>query len=141
MMAGGSLEALHNGERIVIIGLIVQIVFFSLFAVTAAVFHIRLVGSMSARAAVSGIPWQRYSCIFYIASGLILVRSMFRLIEYAQGNAGYLISHEVYMYIFDSILMFLAMALFAWEHPSQLNAKLNGGGTAVRNGIRLYSEK
>ncbi|KAF5723989.1 RTM1 [Fusarium mundagurra] len=141
MMAAGSLEALHNGERIVIIGLIVQIVFFSLFAVTAAVFHMRLVGSMSAKAAVSGIPWQRYLYTLYIASGLILVRSVFRLIEYVQGNAGYLISHEAYLYIFDSVLMFLAMALFAWEHPSQLNAKLNGGGTAVRNGIRLYWEK
>ncbi|EWY81697.1 hypothetical protein FOYG_15919 [Fusarium oxysporum NRRL 32931] len=141
MMAGGSLEALHNGERIVIIGLIVQIVFFSLFAVTAAVFHMRLVGSMSAKAAVSGIPWQRYLYTLYIASGLILVRSVFRLIEYAQGNAGYLISHEAYLYIFDSVLMFLAMVLFAFEHPSQLNAKLNGGGTAVRNGIRLYWEK
>lgn len=141
MMAGGTLDALHNGERIVIIGLIVQIVFFSLFAVTAAVFHMRLVGSMSAKAAVSGIPWQRYLYTLYIASGLILVRSVFRLIEYAQGNSGYLISHEVYMYIFDSVLMFLAMVLFTWEHPSQLNAKLNGGGTAVRYGIRLYWEK
>ncbi|PNP84116.1 hypothetical protein FNYG_02804 [Fusarium nygamai] len=140
MMAGGSLDALHNGERIVIIGLIVQIIFFSLFAVTAAVFHMRLVGSMSAKAAVSGIPWQKYLVTLYIASGLILVRSVFRLIEYAQGNAGYLISHKAYMCIFDSVLMFLAMALFAWEHPSQLNAKLNGGGIAVRYGFQYYWE-
>jgi hypothetical protein len=134
-MAGGSLKALHNGKRIIIIGLIVQIVFFSLFTVTAAVFHIRLVASISAKAAISGIPWQRYLCTLYIASGLILIRSVFRLIEYAQGNAGYLISYKAHIYIFDSILMFLAMVLFIWEHPSHLNAKLNGGGTAIRNGI------
>ncbi|KAG4254671.1 hypothetical protein BFJ72_g15195 [Fusarium proliferatum] len=141
MMAGGSLEALHNGERIVIIGLIVQIVFFSLFAVTAAVFHMRFSGALSTKALASGVPWQRYLNVLYIASGLIMVRSVFRLIEYAQGNSGYLISHEAYMYIFDGVLMFLTMIIFAWEHPSQLNAKLNGGGTAVRRGIRLYWEK
>lgn len=141
MMAGGSLEALHNGERIVIIGLIVQIVFFSLFAITAALFHMRFLGALSTKALASGVPWQRYLFVLYIASGLIMIRSVFRLIEYAQGNSGYLISHEAYMYIFDSVLMFLTMILFAWEHPSQLNAKLNGGGTAVRRGIQLYWEK
>ncbi|KAH7122075.1 RTA1 like protein-domain-containing protein [Dactylonectria estremocensis] len=141
MMAAGTLEALHNGERIVIIGLIIQIVFFSLFAVTAAVFYMRFSGALSTKALASGIPWQKYLVVLFIAAGLIMVRSVFRLIEYAQGNAGYLISHEAYLYIFDSLLMFLTMALFAWEHPSQLNAKLRGGGTAVRRGIRLYWEK
>lgn len=34
MMAAGTLNALHKGERIVIIGFVVQLVFFSLFAVT-----------------------------------------------------------------------------------------------------------
>lgn len=55
-----------------------------------------------------------------------MVRSVFRLIEYAQGNAGYLISHEAHLYLFDSVLMFLTMALLVWEHPSQLNSKLRG---------------
>ncbi|KAH7156035.1 RTA1 like protein-domain-containing protein [Dactylonectria macrodidyma] len=141
MMAAGTLEALHNGERIVIIGLVIQIVFFSLFAVTAAVFHMRFSGALSTKALASDIPWQKYLVILFIAAGLIMVRSVFRLIEYAQGNAGYLISHEAYLYLFDGVLMFLTMALFAWEHPSQLNAKLRGGGTAVRRGIRLYWEK
>ncbi|KAJ4211715.1 hypothetical protein NW759_012316 [Fusarium solani] len=141
MMAAGTLDALHNGERIVIIGLVVQLVFFSLFAITASLFHIRFSGALATKALASGIPWQRYLLVLYIAAGLIMIRSLFRLIEYAQGNSGYLISHEAYLYIFDSVLMFLTMILFAWEHPSQLNAKLQGGGTAVRRGIRLYWEK
>ncbi|UPK90651.1 hypothetical protein LCI18_001586 [Fusarium solani-melongenae] len=141
MMASGTLDDLHNGERIVIIGFIVQLVFFSLFAVTAGLFHVRFSGALSTKALASAIPWQRYLLVLYIAAGLIMIRSLFRLIEYAQGNAGYLISHEAYLYIFDSVLMFLTMALFAWEHPSQLNAKLQGGATAVRRGIQLYWEK
>lgn len=141
MMAAGTLDALHNGERIIIIGLVVQLVFFSLFAVTAALFHMKFSGALSTKALASGIPWQRYLLVLYIATGLIMIRSSFRLIEYAQGNSGYLISYEAYLYIFDSVLMFLNMALFAWEHPSQLNAKLQGRGTAVRRGIQLYWEK
>lgn len=138
MMAGGSLEALHNGERIVIIGLIVQIAFFSLFAVTAAVFHVKFSRNPSTTVYAREIPWQKYLIILYIASGLIMVRSIFRLIEYAQGNSGYIVSHEAYLYLFDGALMFLTMVLFAWEHPSELNAKLKEGGTAVKHGIQLY---
>ncbi|RSM16705.1 hypothetical protein CDV31_004477 [Fusarium ambrosium] len=117
IMASGGLEALHNGEHTMIISLVIQLAFFSLFSITASIFHARF------------------------AAGLIMIRSVFRLIEYAQGNAGYLISHEAYLYIFDSVLRFLTMVLFAWEHPSQLNAKSLGGGTAVRRGIRLYWKK
>jgi hypothetical protein len=81
MMAGSSHDALYKSECIVTIGLIVQIVFFSLFAVTADMFNIELVGSMLVKAAVSGIPRQRYLYTLSIASSLILVRSVFRLIE------------------------------------------------------------
>lgn len=36
----------------------------------------------------------------YICSTLILIRSIFRLIEFVQGDNGFLISHEVYMHVF-----------------------------------------
>ena len=138
MMAAGTIEALHNGERLVIIGLIVQLLFFSLFILTAVLFHRRFSGTVAGEVEVAGIPWKRYLVVLYISSLLIMVRSVFRLIEYAQGNDGYLISHEVYLYIFDTVLMFLVMALFAWEHPSELNARLARGGTAVTKGIKLH---
>lgn len=68
-MAVGTLDTPHNGERIVIIGLVVQLVFF--FSLRRYRFH-----------------------VLYIAAGLIMIRSLFRLFEYAQGNSGYVISHE-----------------------------------------------
>lgn len=40
--------------------------------------------------------------------------------------------------MFDGLLMFLIMVFFAWEHPSELNAKLRRGGTAVRHGFQVY---
>jgi hypothetical protein len=49
-----------------------------------------------------------------------MIRSIFRVVEYIGGNAGYLLSHEVYLYVFDALLMFLVMASFNWIHPSQV---------------------
>ena len=62
------------------------------------------------------------------------------MIEYAQGNDGYLMSHEVYLYIFDAVLMFAAMVLMAWYHPSEINALLAGlKPKATRHCISVYS--
>jgi hypothetical protein len=58
----------------------------------------------------------------YLASGLIVVRSVFRVVEYLQGFDGYLLRHEAYLYIFDALLMFLVMVLFNVIHPSEVNA-------------------
>jgi hypothetical protein len=77
--------------------------------------------------------------VLYAASVLILVRSVFRLIEYGQGDDGYLISHEYFLYIFDSTLMWITMAILAWVHPSEITAFLEGGkGLAVRRGVEVY---
>lgn len=51
---------------------------------------------------------------------LIMVRSLFRAIEYLQGFDGYLLNHEVYLYIFDALLMFITMVLFNLVHPVEI---------------------
>lgn len=38
------------------------------------------------------------------------------------GNDGPLLRSEVYLYVFDGVLMFLMMAVFAAWHPSQIIA-------------------
>lgn len=56
----------------------------------------------------------------YFVSLLIMIRSLIRVIEYIQGNAGYILSHEIFLYIFDGTLMFIAVAVFNVIHPSEL---------------------
>jgi len=51
------------------------------------------------------------------ASGLIFVRSLFRVIEFMMGNDGFLLSREVFLYVFDAALMVSVMGLFAWCFP------------------------
>lgn len=136
IMASGTVSALSTGEHIIIGGLVVQLLFFCCFVVTSAVFHVRISRAPTTKILAHSIPWERQLYVLYGASLLILVRSIFRLIEYAQGNDGYLISHEVFLYIFDSTLMVATMVLLALAHPSEITGLL-GSGKAMRHVITL----
>jgi hypothetical protein len=139
-MASGTVSAMHMGEKIIIGGLVVQLLFFGGFLVTGAIFHVRMCKVPTMAVTTRSLPWERHLHVLYGASLLILIRSIFRLIEYAQGNDGYLISHEVFLYIFDSVLMLATMTLTAWTHPSEITALLRGGSSkAVRRVVSVYS--
>ncbi|KAB8075222.1 RTA1 like protein-domain-containing protein [Aspergillus leporis] len=135
-LMGMKSKSRENGPHIIVGGLVVQIIFFGFFMTSSAVFHKRMNGDPVADSG-SGFNWRRLLYALYGASALILVRSIFRLIEYAQGNDGYLVGHEWFMYIFDALLMFGTMLVFHWEHPSELSAWLKGGGIVCRGFIRF----
>ncbi|KAK0101078.1 hypothetical protein ONS95_012937 [Cadophora gregata] len=111
-----------TGEYVVVGGLIFQILFFGLFVVVAFIFHTRLQKSPTSTSL--SVPWKKHLWALYISSALILIRSIFRVIEFLQGNAGYLFSHEVFMYVFDAILMFGVLVLFCWLHPGEIRKYL-----------------
>jgi hypothetical protein len=131
IQAAGTLEALHTGEKLIIAGLFCQLFFFAFFIVVAGIFHYRLVNNkpfqkriqhqqLSSSIPLYDLPWKRHLYNLYLTSGLIMIRSIFRVIEYLQGNAGYLLSHEVFLYVFDAILMLTVMVMFNWVHPSEV---------------------
>lgn len=101
-------------ESIILAGLAIQIVLFGLFCVTAVVFHVRMRNWPSAESVKAGVTWQRTLGMLYGSSGLIMVRSVFRVIEYALGRDGYPLQNEWTLYVFDALLMVLTMAVFAW---------------------------
>ena len=55
-----------------------------------------------------------------VAAVIIIARCIFRVIEFAQGNAGYLTSHEVFMYIFDTLPMFAVQVLFHFVRADEV---------------------
>lgn len=118
IMSAGDQSSTKTGERIIIGGLIVQIVFFGMFIVVELIFHYRVLKHPNECARVTrNVPsrfnnWNSILIILLVCSILIFIRSIFRLIEYIQGNDGYLISHEVFLYCFDATLMFLNMVFF-----------------------------
>ena len=137
-MAGKSASSVRLGQHLVVAGLVVQIVFFGFFVAVVLVFNVRINKRPTSALAPANIPWKRHLNVLYLASGLVLVRSIFRVVEYAQGNDGYLLGHEVFLYIFDAILMFGVLVLLNVVHPSEIYGLLRKA-RLPRSGSELNS--
>lgn len=108
----------------------IELLFLGWFIVVAAVSYARNnKASMTAevaRAAPEGqndektAPWRMHMWALFATSGLIFLRSVFRVVEYVQGDNGYLLSHEVYLYVFDAALMIAVLVILNLIHPSQI---------------------
>ncbi|KAH6687838.1 RTA1 like protein-domain-containing protein [Plectosphaerella plurivora] len=114
---------MKTGEKIIIGGLFVQIIVFGLFIVTSVLFHRRVNRHDPTTSQTYGDQWRRTLIMLYIVSVFILVRSVFRVIEYIMGNDGYLLKNEWTLYVFDAVLMFGVVAIFAWEFPGTFKVK------------------
>jgi magnesium-transporting ATPase (P-type) len=115
------------GENVVVGGLVIQIVFFGLFIASAVVFHVRYsrfsYSSMvhgGRRSSSEAFDWQGMLNMLYATSALILVRCLFRIVEYVMGADAYPLSNEWMLYVFDALLMSITMAIFYWWYPSQI---------------------
>lgn len=144
-MSGKSKNSFDTGKSLIVGGLVVQIIFFGFFIIVAFTFYQRMRKNPTNKVLTDGRVagmWKVHLLALFVASWFILVRSIFRLVEYTQGNNGYLISHEVFLYVFDAVLMTTVMVIFAVVHPSQINILLNGGnGRAVNRVVEVHSMK
>lgn len=104
------------GEKIVIAGLALQVATFIVFLIASIDFHIRMNQKPDG---AGNTNWRKMIWILYSVSALILFRCTFRLIEYAMGNAAYLIAHEWTLYCFDAVPMFLVLVLLLVLQPSK----------------------
>ena len=55
-----------------------------------------------------------------VVAALVLVRSVFRLVEYSWGEESVLMRNEGWIYGFDACLMALVMVVMAVFHPSRV---------------------
>ncbi|KAH7142740.1 RTA1 like protein-domain-containing protein [Dactylonectria estremocensis] len=131
--SSGTLQALDTGAKVIIAGLFVQLFCFGVFITIAVAFHRSIRRSPTGRS--HAVPWTKHMTMLYIGSMLIMVRSVFRAAEYLQGFSGYLLKHEMYLYIFDAVLMLLVMILFNWIHPAEIAAILAQSGNSY--GLKL----
>ncbi|KAL4884933.1 RTA1 like protein-domain-containing protein [Aspergillus karnatakaensis] len=126
LMSGDNPDSRKTGETITIIGLVVQVIFFGFFLITAIIFHIRINKAPTARSNevkthwrgnVMARNWVTLLYALYVVSILILIRSVFRLVEFIDGYGGYLMTHEVFLYVFDAVLMAIVMGILNFWHP------------------------
>lgn len=133
MQATGGASSLEMGANITVAGLFIQLLFFGIFIVVAVSFHLK-VRRYPTVVTRGTTPWERHMMALFLSSLLIMVRSIFRVVEYLQGFDGYLLSHEAYLYVFDALLMWLAMILFNWLHPAEiLSVRVGNPSKATRD--------
>jgi hypothetical protein len=112
MMANGSADL---GKKLIVIGLFVQLAFFGCFIVVMTLFGYRIhtnptvVSSSLKHTRPAFGNWKHGLTVLAISSVLILVRSIYRIVEYIQGTGGYLQSHEVFLFAFDSVLILFSV--------------------------------
>lgn len=115
LQASGNASSLKTGQDIVVAGLILQVAIFLVFVGTAWNFHARY----SNQGSTSDLPWKRQMRALYAASLLITVRNIVRIVEYAQGFNGYIMSHEAFIYVFDAVLMLGVMVCLEVVHAGR----------------------
>lgn len=124
-MAAGSISAMNTGANIVVGGLVIQLLFFGFFVVVSAVFHWRFkkqprytqVSSTRSHGPETRMTWEAVLWALYIACLLILVRSVFRVVEFVEGNDGFIMRREYLLYIFDACLMSLTGIVLFIVYP------------------------
>ncbi|QKD56924.2 RTA1 like protein-domain-containing protein [Fusarium oxysporum Fo47] len=119
MMAMASLADI--GQKIVLVGLFIQIIFFGLFLIVSIIFLKRMAvpgaGNPISRGKRS---WQALFIILLVASAVILARCIFRIMEFAQGHNGELASNELLIYLFDALPMAAVQILFHVVHAGDV---------------------
>ncbi|RMJ18497.1 hypothetical protein BHE90_000421 [Fusarium euwallaceae] len=120
LASADSKKSADLGQIIIIVGLAIQIIFFSFFMVITIVFDIRIRREPTKASRAITSPWRTLLMVLYGSSVLILIRSIFRVIEYIMGEDGELMAKEAYIYIFDGTLILLASVAFNIFHPSAI---------------------
>ena len=108
-------------KGIVIAGLMIQIFMFGFFIVISMVFEKRM-----KRAPTSDVPYTHHLHPLYAVSWLIMVRSVFRVIEYGLGQKGYLLANEWPLFVFDAVPMVCVMIIWAVWHPGTIRQDIAG---------------
>jgi hypothetical protein len=141
VMPLGGLQNFHTGENIVIGGLALLVISFGLFVSIAVVFDYRIRKAPTPRSLSTKLDWRRDLKGLYLTSILIFIRSIFRLVEYIQGNNGWLQTHEWTLYVLDATLMWAVLVIFNIVHPSHVRALLHGGKYSANGGLKILETK
>ncbi|KAK6540235.1 hypothetical protein TWF694_009050 [Orbilia ellipsospora] len=108
------------GEGIITAGLFIQLLLFGFFVFVAMRFHRRLQTRIKKGLEQEPtVPWRKGLHMLYACSFLIMVRSVFRVVEYIMGVDSYLLTTEWPSYCFDASLMFIVQVIFAVWFPDQ----------------------
>jgi len=134
--SGGGLEAIKSaaklGSWILLTGLITQAISYVMFIALLVHSHRRI--AKNAETMRQGNPI-RVIWLLYFSSLFIVIRSLYRVIEQAQGNGGFLLTHEIYFYTLDALPLLFAIVVYIPFWPGKYvepeSSAVPGEGTGV----------
>ncbi|DBA83221.1 TPA: hypothetical protein ACH3X2_006734 [Trebouxia sp. C0005] len=109
-----------SGETVVLIGLAIQLFFFSSFTLVAGYVY-----RLQQTQASNKVPGQVYVCLF-VTIALITMRNVYRVIELAAGWSGKYNTNEKYFYCLDALPIFSAFCVYSLLHFGQYLQHTNG---------------
>ncbi|CAH0044278.1 unnamed protein product [Clonostachys solani] len=119
--ASGDPQGIALGRTLIISGLIAQLVALALFILTSLISHrLAISESTGLKTTPITIYGSKYFHATYCVAGAMVVRSLVRGIEYLQGDKGFIIAHEIFIYLFDAAPMLLVPVVYVFIHPGKL---------------------
>ncbi|KAG2072266.1 hypothetical protein BDR04DRAFT_416696 [Suillus decipiens] len=119
---GGGLEVsttattVELGGHILLSGLVIQTFSFTLFMVLVAhAWH----GIVQDGLLLRQEPWGPILWILMFSSIPYMIRSIYRVIELGQGGGGYLLTHEIYFYLLDSLPLLIGICTYIIYWPTK----------------------
>ncbi|KAJ5215615.1 RTA1 like protein-domain-containing protein [Penicillium cinerascens] len=125
---------LNRGKHIAQAGVVIQLSAFGLFSVAAVRFnftskrfskniHERYESFGEKDYVIDGVlknkHWPALLRVVNLTTILILIRSIYRLVEFTEGVTGYVNTHEWTLYVFDALVIYPCVALFIYWHPGR----------------------
>lgn len=122
VQATGDANLMAIGKKSILGGLIFQEVALVFFTYVASRVQVRLTREPTDVALGIGhvLRWRRYFAVMYAATGLLILRNLIRLVEFAQGPKGTIASTEAFIYVFDAVPMALVMVAPLVFYPARL---------------------
>ncbi|KAG1837912.1 RTA1 like protein-domain-containing protein [Suillus subalutaceus] len=119
---GGGLEVSTKvttekpGANVLLTGLVIQTLSFGFFMVLVVhAWHGILRDGFQLRQE----PWGPILWILMFSSSAYIIRCIYRVIEVAQGNGGYLVTHEIYFYLLDSQPLLIGICTYIIYWPTK----------------------
>lgn len=119
--ASGTESAIELSKKVILGGLITQLVALAAFILQLAVVYVRTKRDPPPVVfMMASVRWENHFRAAEVVIVLLIVRSIVRAVEYLQGDGGFVISHEFFIYFFDAALMWIVMMMYLVIHPARL---------------------
>jgi len=116
LQASSNVTTIKLGQRVILVGLVMQMVSYACFIVLVVHAHLKIIKDTRT---TGSEPWWKIIWLLYFSSICIMIRCIYRTTEFAQGFGGYLVTHEVYFYVLDTLPLLLAISIYIPFWPAK----------------------